>query len=182
MVVRAALGVCALLVVAAVGCGGSNTAAPEPVEVDGADYAYVMPDEIKGGVVSMRFRNTGKEPHEFAFGRIDKGHTFGDLLKMFDKNQGDVTWVHDVAGPPLLTPGAEITITRKLEPGTYFFVCFLPNTRGVPHAKLGMRRSFTIAGDSGAELPKPDAVITAEKKRFVVPELKAGRQTIELTD
>lgn len=43
-----------------------------------------------------------------------------------------------------------------------------------------MARSFTIAGDSGAQLPKADAVITAERKRFTVSPLRAGVQTIEL--
>lgn len=155
------------------------TTAPRLVEVDGADYAYVMPSVIKGGVVSMRFRNVGKEPHEFAFGRIDKGHTFAQALKAFDTGK-QVPWLHDLAGPPLLTPGAEITITRELAPGQYFFVCFVPNQKGVPHAKLGMRRSFTIAGSSGASLPTADAVITAERKRYVIPQLQAGSQTIEL--
>ncbi|RDI75561.1 hypothetical protein Gocc_1359 [Gaiella occulta] len=152
---------------------------PGPVEVDAADYAYVMPSVVKGGVVAMRFRNTGKEPHEFAFGRIDKGHTFAQALRAFDRGK-DVAWVHDFGGPPLLTPGAEITITRKLPPGNYFFICAVPDAKGVRHSKLGMARAFTITGDSGAQLPKADAVITAGKKRFVVPQLQAGRQTIEL--
>ena len=180
MVVRSALGVCALLAVIAAGCGGSDTAAPPPVEVDGADYAYVMPDEIKGGVVAMRFRNTGKEPHEFAFVRIGGGHTVDDVIAASEKSGDDLPWLHDVAGPPVLTPGAEITITRKLEPGTYAFLCYFPNTKGVRHVQLGMKRQFTVAGDSGAKLPEPDAVITAENKRFDIPGLKAGKQTIEL--
>ena len=164
----------------AAGCGGSEASAPEPVEVQGADYAFVMPDEIEGGVVSMRFRNTGKEPHEFAFVRIGDGHTVDDVLAATEESGDDLPWLTDMAGPPALTPGAEITITRKLEPGTYAFLCFWPNTKGIPHVQLGMKRRFTVSGDSSAELPKPDAVITAEKGRFVVPRLKAGSQTIEL--
>jgi len=169
----------------ALGAGGfgaaARSAAPSParVEVDAVDDAYVMPSLVKGGVVAMRFRNRGKELHEFAFGRIDKGHTFAEAVQAFDQGT-EAAWFHDLGGPGLLTPGAEITITRTLPAGTYFFIDAVPNTKGVPHYKLGMARSFTIAGNSGAELPKATAVITAEKTRFAVPQLRAGLQTIEL--
>lgn len=165
---------------AAAGVGAAaRTTAPAPVEVDAVDYAFAMPNVVKGGVVAMRFRNRGKEPHEFAFGRIDAGHTLAQALRATEQGK-DVTWVRDLGGPGILTPGADLTITRNLAPGTYFFLCGVPNTKGVSHSKLGMVRSFTVSGDSGAQLPKPDAVITAGKKRFVVPQLGAGRQTIEL--
>ncbi len=180
MIFRILVAASLLAGLATAGCGGSEPSQPKPVEVDAADYAYVMPDRIKGGVVSMRFRNTGKELHEFALVRIGEGHTVDDALAALEKSGDDLPWLTDVAGPPALTPGATITVTRRLEPGTYAFLCYFPNTRGVPHVKLGMARRFTVAGDSGAELPKPDAVITAEPKRFDVPELQAGKQTIEL--
>jgi hypothetical protein len=185
-----------LVALVAAGCSGSGPSnpsqatvgqvsspsepSPPPIEVDAADYAFVMPDRIKGGVVSMRFRNTGKELHEFALVRIGEGHTVDDVLAALQKSGDDLPWLTDMAGPPLLTPGAEIGITRKLDPGTYAFLCYVPNTKGVPHVQLGMTRKFTVAGDSGAELRKPDALITARAKRFVVPNLRAGRQTIEL--
>ncbi len=103
-----------------------------------------------------------------------------DALAALEKSGDDLPWLTDIAGPPVLTPGAEITITRTLQPGTYAFFCDLPNRKGKAHVQLGMKRQFTIAGDSGAELPRPGAVITAEAKRFDVPELQAGKQTIEL--
>ena len=166
------------LAAGAVGAG-AHSASPPPALVEAVDYAYKMPNVVKGGVVAMRFRNAGKELHEFAFGRIDKGHTFAQALRAFDQHK-EVTWSHDLGGPGLLTPGAEITITRTLPPGTYFFLDGVPNTKGISHEKLGMRRAITITGNSGARLPQADAVITAEKKRFAIPPMHAGRQTIEL--
>ena len=187
-----------LTLVFAAGCGESENSAPDqdsttseasapsadavpaPVEVDAVDYAYVMPDEIEGGVVSMRFRNTGKELHEFAFVRLGEGHTVDDVLAALEKSGDDLAWMTDMAGPPFLTPATEITITRQLEPGRYAFLCYLPNSKGEPHVQLGMTREFTVVGDSGAQLPRPEAVVTAERKRFIVPKLRAGKQTIEL--
>ncbi len=166
------------LAVASLG-GAARTIAPAPVEVDAVDYAYAMPNVVKGGVVAMRFRNRGKELHEFAFGRIDGGHTLAEARRLFETGK-ESSWLHDLGGPGLLTQGSQIEITRKLGPGTYFFLCAIPSVNGVSHLKLGMLRSFTVAGDSGRSLPTADAVITAGKKRFVVPPLKAGLQTIEL--
>ena len=162
----------------AFGAGAHGASAP-PVSFVAVENAYRMPSVIKGGVVTMRFRNAGKELHEFAFGRIDKGHTFAEAVHALDQHKR-VAWMHDPGGPGLLTPGAEITIARTLPPGTYYVADGVPNTKGIPHAKLGMRRAFTITGNSGAQLPHADAVITAERKRFAIPQLHAGRQTIEL--
>ncbi len=154
-------------------------AAPATVKVDVSERGYVVPSVIKGGIVAMRFRNAGKELHEFAMGRIDKGHTFAQARRAFEQDK-HVAWIHDVAGPGVMTPGAVITITRRLPPGLYFFVDAVPNTEGISFEKLGGRKAFTIVGNSGARLPTVDAVITAAKKRFVVPPLHAGVQTIEL--
>lgn len=176
-----ALPVLVALVLVLSGCGGSDdSTTPEPVTVDGADYAFVMPDTIEGGVVAMRFRNVGKELHEFAFARIDGDHTIGELIEDLFASDGDVPYATDLGGPPLLSPGEEITITRKLEPGTYGLLCFVPNAEGKLHLRLGMKRQFRVVGDTDATLPSPDAVITATAKGFEVPEIEAGTRTIEL--
>lgn len=150
-----------------------------PVDITATDHAFVMPAQIRGGVVRMRFRVTGKEPHEFAFGRIEGGHTLKEALAAI-RSAKDVAWIHDLAGPPLLTPGATIDITRTLTRGRYFFLDFVPNRKGVSHVDLGLAREFNVTGSSGARLPSPDAVITARKNRFDVPPLHPGVITIEL--
>ena len=138
-----------------------------------------MPDEIDGGVVSMRFRNTGKEPHEFALSRIDEGHTIDETVQDLLANE-DVPYATDIGGVPLLSPGDEITITRRLEPGTYGLLCFFPSPNGKPHVELGMKREFRVVGESSTTLPTPDAVITATANGYSVPEIEAGTHTIEL--
>jgi hypothetical protein len=139
-----------------------------------------MPNELEGGVVSMRFRNTGKEPHEFALGRIDGGHTIDETIRDLFANDGDVPYATDIGGVPLLSPGEEITITRRLEPGTYGLLCFFPSPDGKPHVQLGMKREFHVAGDAGKSVPTADAVITVTADGYSVPEIEAGTRTIEL--
>ena len=170
----------ALLALAVAGCGRGGNGTAEPVTVEGSEYAYVMPDEFDGGVAAMRFRNTGEEPHEFALVGIEGDHTIDETIRDLSANDGDVPYATDLAGVPLLSPGEEITVTRRLEPGTYGLLCFFPSPTGKPHVELGMKREFRVAGESSTTLPTPDAVITATANGYSVPEIEAGTQTIEL--
>ena len=183
----ALLGTVALLA----GCGGKTEPAGNEtkpanqqaaVRVVAREYAYVMPDRIVGGVVSMEFVNAGDELHEFALGRLAPGVTPEQARQELTDGDGDPgpELVEDIGGVPFLTPGKRVTVTRKLSEGTYVLLCFIPAPDGRPHIEHGMIRSFKIEGDSGKDLPKPDAVIIARTARFDVPVLHAGRQTIEL--
>jgi hypothetical protein len=75
---------------------------------------------------------------------------------------------------PALSPGQSVEVTRTLEPGSYVFLRFFPDPEGTPHAALGMYELFTIAGDSGAALPEPDATITATDAGLQLPTLSSG--------
>jgi hypothetical protein len=161
-------------------CGGGNDSG-KTVRVEGTEYAYVTPETIEGGVVSMEFANTGDEPHEFAMGRLQPGKTVADFRNELT-NGGDEepTSSVDVGGVPLLSPGEHVTITRSLEPGTYVLICFVPAPDGKTHFEHGMIASFQAEGDSGAKLPGADGAIVAQEDRYDVPELEAGTKTIEL--
>lgn len=169
---------------AAAGCGAGDDAGARPsspVDVDVTDSGYVMPDRIAGGVVAMRFHNSGSQPHEVAMGRAEGGHTAAEVQAAATTSSGEEPdWLHDVGGPPLLTPGADITVTRTLEPGVYVILDGVPDATGTPGRSRGLVKTFTVSGESGASLPVPDAVVVAAKRRYVVPPLTAGTHTIEL--
>jgi uncharacterized cupredoxin-like copper-binding protein len=174
------------LLLALAACGGDEgnggaTSNAGVIEVKGAEYAFVMPEQVEGGVVSLEISNVGKELHEYALGRLEQGKTLADVKKVLAQGEGEPpSWFKDVAGVPLLSPGEEITITRELQPGTFVFLCFVPSPKGVPHYDLGMLKSFEVAGDSGRELPEADATITANKGGYDIPALDPGPQTVEL--
>lgn len=180
----AAIAAAGLLVAA--GCGDDDppaAAAAGPVPVEITDTGYAMPERVPGGVIAMRFRNTGSLPHEFALGRIDAGRTAAEaeaVVPALVAGEDGPGWLEDVGGVPLLTPGAEITITRVLEPGTYVAFDAVPDTDGVRGLERGLLTTFVVEGDSGAAPPVPDAVVTAAETRFVVPPLNAGTSTLEL--
>lgn len=172
----------AVLVLAAAGCGGKDEQAANVVEVRGDEYAYVVPGTIEGGVVTMRFTNTGKELHEYALGKLAARTTLAELRRAIAAQDegGFQKLLSDVGGVPALSPGEEIAITRELEPGTYALLCFLPSPEGTPHVVKGMLASFEVEGRGEAVLPKTDAVIVARDKAFDVSGVAAERQTIEL--
>lgn len=163
--------------------GRSPKAAESPaattVDVTATEYEFDVPAEVAGGVVEMRFTNTGGLPHEFGLVRIEEGKTEADVKAVIESGEEPPEWMEDVAGVPGLSPGESVTVTRTLEPGSYVFVCFFPDPEGTPHAKLGMYELFTIAGDTGAALPEPDATITATDAGLQVPTLTTGEQVVE---
>lgn len=176
----------AAALVGAVGCG-DDPAAPAaavapPVVVEVSDTGYAMPERIAGGAVTMRFTNVGSQPHELALGLVAGGRSADEILAgVRDARAGrPPAWLSDVAGPPLLSAGATITIARTLAPGTYVFFDSFPDRAGAPGLENGLVRAFTVEGDSGATLPAPDAVIVAGADGFEVPPLAAGTRTIEL--
>ena len=182
--------VSATLILAACSSGGGGETMPSPtstespeaaaaVDVTATEYSFAVPGEVAGGVVQMRFTNTGGYPHEFAFARIEEGKTESDVKAVIESGEEPPEWAEDVAGVPALSPGQSAAITRTLEPGSYVFLCFFPDPEGTPHAALGMYELFTIAGDSGAALPEPDATITATDAGLELPTLSSGEQTVE---
>jgi len=174
------------------GCGGAQKPAAEQpttagetgvVRVEAREYTYLMPERVKGGVVSLEFINGGLELHEFALARLAPGATFEEFRRELtdgDDEAPGAELARDVGGVPVLSPGQRATVTRRLAPGTYVLVDYVPAPDGRPHVEHGMIRSFTVADDSGRQLPRPNAVIVAGEKSFRVPALHAGRQTIEL--
>ncbi len=146
------------------------------------DTGYAMPDRVAGGVVAMRFHNVGVQPHAFDLARVEGTRTPDEVAVAVRaaRTGAPPPWLRDTAGAPLLTSGADITITRTLDDGTYVLFDGMPDTRGIAGSERGLLKIFTVEGDSGATLPTADGVITAEKTRYVVPPLAAGNHTLEL--
>jgi hypothetical protein len=72
------------------GDGSSTTTGPTAataVDVSAKEYAFDVPAKVTGGVVEMRFTNTGGLPHEFAFARIGEGKTEADIEAVIDSER-----------------------------------------------------------------------------------------------
>jgi hypothetical protein len=162
--------------------GGSTSttrAESNVVEVAATEYVYEMPEAVTGGVVTFDFSNQGAQPHEFAFVRLDDGKTIDDLKAAFEMRR-EPKWARDLAGVPVLSPGGSTAMTRELEPGSYAFFCFLPAPDGMPHIAHGMIEGFDVSDESDAQVPAADFVISVTEEGFSVPDVPAGRSTVEL--
>lgn len=156
-----------------------ESSGPEPVSVEGQDYAFVMPDRVEGGTVRMDFSNSGEELHEFGLGKLDPDVSDVDVDKAI-KSGEEPKGIEDIGGVPVLSPGIDVSITRDLEPGRYVFLCYIPDPKGRPHVDLGMKKFFEVEGDAHGEMPEVAGVVVAGDKSFKVPKIEPGRQTLEL--
>ena len=181
---------CAFTLVA---CGGGDDATdggPGPgagaeenrVQIGMTEFAFGMAEEVTGGNITLEFINSGELPHEAAFGSIAGDRDLDDVMKAL-RSEKEPKWFEDLAGIPVLDPGATTSMTRELDPGRYIFLCFLPVPEtGVPHVTEGMVQLFDAEGTSEAEGPQPDLTITATDEGFEVPEVPSGTQAIELVN
>ena len=174
----ALVGVAAILA----GCGGGE-AEENVVEIQGDEYAFVMPATLDGGWTTMRLENVGEEPHEFALAKLEGDRTRADVLEVLSdpatQEQGPPDWVAIRAGIPTLEAGGTASLTQRLEPGRYALICFLDGPSGKPHFLDGMLGVVDVGEDAGAEAPEPDATLTLGKS-LQAPELEAGERTLEL--
>jgi hypothetical protein len=165
------------------GCG-DDSGDSSTVDITATDFAYDMPDEVTGGLVTMNMVNEGVEPHEYGIVRSDGQHSAEELTAAIDetlRRGGEPPkWVEDVGSFGVQTAGVSSSVTRDFEPGNYAFVCFIPGPGNKNHLELGMRRAFTVSGDSGADAPDSSAVVTATKDGFEVPPVPAGESTLEV--
>jgi uncharacterized cupredoxin-like copper-binding protein len=153
------------------------------------DYSYAMPKEVKSGTVEFTMKNEGKELHIASLARVAPGKTFNDAQKALLAPPGTPAPADppatDIAGISSVSPGLSGNETVQLEPGTYYFACFIPSADGSPHVAKGMIQPFTVVADE-ADAAKPDTAagkVTAKDFAYETTyQAKAGSQVIEFTN
>ena len=168
--------------------GTTTTAAAKSeiheVEVEAKEYSFGLPSEVPSGTVEFTMKNTGKELHIAALEKIKDGKTFSDATKELqsDTPPADPA-AEEVGGISSTSPTGTSNVTLQLEPGSYFFACFIPAADGKPHAAKGMVQPFTVTEDKADPAPATKAAGTVTAKDFsYATEYKpaAGSQVIEL--
>ncbi len=133
---------------------GDGAAMPEAdLEVSLVDFAFGVPLEIAAGTHTVHLENKGEQWHEMIIGRVDDNLTvreFQQLLSQALANpaaEGPPEGIEDVAFWFPMNAGEQAWLTLDLEPGTYIFVCGLPDLSGSghAHAQLGMRQIITVS-------------------------------------
>lgn len=166
------------------GTTAAAAAKPETLQVTAKEYSFTTAPSVKAGYVSVNLKNEGKEDHQAQFVRINDGVTPQQLqeAQANDPTGEKVLQLVTVKGGVNgIAPGAEQTVTSKLDAGNYLMLCFLSGPDGVPHVQKGMVSPFSVTGTapSAAAEPKYDYEIEAKDFQFTVPAIEAGRHTVE---
>lgn len=153
-----------------------NVTASEPSE---GKYAFDLPDEVKGGTVTLTLKNDGAEPHELGLVRVEDGTTAQQFADDVLSTEGAPIPEYVVGAPGGLggvAPSASSTSTISLGEGTYVYFCTFGDP---PHYQNGMLGEFTVK-DVASTAPLPDnaAEVDASEYKFDVIGLKTGENTL----
>jgi hypothetical protein len=128
------------------------------------EFAFVYDrSAVSSGNFVLQARNVGAQEHEVVLIKpIDNTISTGDLVELLSSG--------DESGPPpfdafgflgFAPPGDSFTavLAEPLANGKYFFLCFIPDSDGIPHAAKGMISEFTV-GPAIAAPATPTGAIT----------------------
>jgi hypothetical protein len=79
---------------------------------------------LKGGLVTLNFRNGSKNPTDLQLIRVDGNRPVAQVLKVVN-SEGPTpipTWLHAMGGVGGTKPGQSATATQVLPPGDYYAI------------------------------------------------------------
>jgi hypothetical protein len=156
------------------------------ITVDAHDYAFVAPETIAAGLVTIAFKNLGHEPHHAQLLRLKDGVTFEQFTKALQAGEAAVfPLITAEGGPAMIGHGGAAEVTLNLREGNYVLACFVPSPDGVPHLAKGMLRPLKVTAASGAVAAAPATVASVSMVDFAytMPKLlPAGRSTLRVVN
>ncbi len=123
----------------------ASTAPPAAnVQVDQVDFAFHMPAHLPEDA-TLQVTNSGAQPHEMDFLKLNPGVTPQDALQALAHRQQPPGQEIDVL--TAFSPGLTAWVPLHLDPGTYLVISFFPDLAhgGIPQAAEGMVGSFTVS-------------------------------------
>ncbi|HKP89325.1 MAG TPA: hypothetical protein VJT75_05065 [Thermoleophilaceae bacterium] len=129
------------------------------VTESGKAAKVTAPKTAKGGLVTVKLNNQGKQPHEAQLLQIKGDHTPEDVQKAFGEDDTSKNeWLRAAGGVGSTAPGQTGTGTVTLDPGKYM-VADLSQEGDAPPAYTLVDVS---AGEEGS-LPTTETTVTAEE-------------------
>jgi uncharacterized cupredoxin-like copper-binding protein len=123
--------------------------APEPaadLEIALTDYAFGLSSPLTAGTRTVRVTNGAQQLHEIVVARLEPGKTMEDLLAWEIGGRQGAAPGQFVGGMSPLAPGDVGDFSMRFEPGTYGFLCFIPDAGdGRPHVAHGMMQTVTVS-------------------------------------
>jgi hypothetical protein len=162
------------------------------IEIITEDMDFQMPDTIRSGWNTFRYKNLSPQIHFFLIDKYPEGKTSEDAEKLvapvFDSamkliREGKTEegyaefaklpeWFSEVVfvgGSGLLSPNQTGETTLNLEPGKYIIECYVKMGNGVFHTSMGMTKDLVVsATDSGNKALTSDIDITISSTEGIV--------------
>jgi len=125
------------------GTPGKATVPVAEAEIRLKDFAFVGPS-FSAGTHTFHVINDGPQTHEIQVVRLNPGATGQEFLAAMAPGATAPPPGSFAGGPGALSPGLDNYWTVTFTPGSYLFVCFVPDTDGAPHLVKGMVHEFTV--------------------------------------
>jgi plastocyanin len=150
-------------------------------EPSAGKVAIAAPATVAAGLVEIKFKNSGKQPHDLQLVRIEGDHAVEQVLEVVGSESAPIpTWLHAEGGVGGVAPGKSSTATMDLPAGKYYLIDTNSDENDNSFAKQGGVRELTVTGQSeGKALPSADVTISAREYEFTVPAIKAGTSTVK---
>jgi hypothetical protein len=146
------------------------------------DYAFEAPDTLVAGVISIRMRDEGRDPHHWILFRLADSVSLVEFYASMQKGGPSPEGIKSLGGAQ---DGRAITF--DLAAGRYAFGCLHTAADGGSHLSKGMFRALTVrsarTGDRApGSLPRVDATVTMRDYGYDLtgPLLRAGTRTLRL--
>jgi hypothetical protein len=124
--------------------GGGGEGPRAPATIEASEYKFES-SGLQSGKRQVLVDNIGSEPHFVAAARIKPGKTIADVRRFIRTEKGDEPFAEGGFDTAIIDGGVKQTIEMDAQPGTYAFMCFIPDRKGgEPHAVKGMVSEATI--------------------------------------
>lgn len=150
-----------------------QAAKPTKLEVVASDKGLTAPKSVKGGLVEITLKNSGKADHEAQLVKLEDGHTVEDAIKAIEKSEeaGVPDWIRGGGGVGTTKAGATEVATQELEPGSYGIFDM--------EGKKALTAQLEVTGGGSAgSLPSTPGSVTASEYAFAADGLQAGKNKV----
>jgi hypothetical protein len=165
--------------------GGQVADLPEELFV-AREYTYEGPESLPAGWTKLTLDNQGELPHDLILFKLDEGKTLTDVMNLLESEEGEgppPAWVH-LYGQVSAQSGMRDMFIVNLTPGNYGLISFGEAEEGPPDAAQGMVKALTVTAAPPIEVALPEADVTIDliDYSFVVSNIAAGRQLIQVNN
>jgi hypothetical protein len=162
-----------------------SPAAGRVVTIEASDFAFTAPDSIPAGLVTLRMRNVGREPHHAQLMRLNTNVTLDQFLAALSQGPGPALQLASLTGgPAAVDPNGTSEVIVDLTEGQYMLVCFVESPDGAPHLAKGMVRPMRVTAPPVAGTP-PTAAQTVTMRDFTFEgpaTLPTGRTVVRVVN